>query len=315
MSVTWITPVDKISSAVDTAWTDIDCSAQIPSGATGVIFHYYDNRNFSDDVGWRKNGSTDDRFPAGQGDGHCWGAVGLDASRIFEFYTENKSSKNLYIVGYFTDDAAFFDNGVDKSTGTTGSYQDVDISSDTGGDTAVGAIVERAGTNAATAFRKNGSTDDRYGGVPNHQIRIIGVDGSEIFEQKIGNTGSDIYLLGYVTKESTFHTNATDVSLGSTGSWIDLTALDSGATGGYLEIYTASAFANYGIRKNGSSQNVLNPPFVRSNCALVECDASQLLEGQTGSTDIDFFVVGYSEPSAGGGSPDTPPQLLLGGIG
>ena len=100
----------------------------------------------------------------------------------------------------------FFTDAVNKSLGTTGSYQDVDISSDTGGDTAIGAIFtvnndSGSGADKAYGLRKNGSTDDFYYEPRGDQsnIHIIGVDGSEIAEMKIENIAIDLYLTGYIT--------------------------------------------------------------------------------------------------------------------
>jgi hypothetical protein len=70
---------------------------------------------------------------------HLWGHVGVDSSRIFEYYAGSTSMK-LWVVDYSTSDAVFFDNAVDKSLSSSSAW--TDISSDTGADTAIGAYFE-----------------------------------------------------------------------------------------------------------------------------------------------------------------------------
>jgi len=134
---------------------------------------------------------------------HLWGHVGVDSSRIFEYYAGSTLMK-LWVVGYFTSDAVFFDNAVDKSLSSTSAWTDIDISSDTGADTAIGAYFEMTKTaqTQGWGFRKNGSTDNRPedGSNQRHIWIAIGVDGSEICEGFIESTSTDFYLNGHQKK-------------------------------------------------------------------------------------------------------------------
>lgn len=300
MAITWITPVE-VTPGTPNAWIDVDVSGSVPAGATGVILHittasvqYY---------GVRKNGSTDDRaLNTPYSRLHLWAAIGVDANRILEAYVGNTTDVDIWLVGYFGSDSVFFTNAVDKSLGSTGSWLDIDISADTGGDTAIGAIFEAIGPPATFGFRKNGSSDDRGSlFIWRHVWSVIGVDGSEICEGKISDLSVDFFLVGYIKSDATFNINATDLSLASTGAWTDLTALPGGATGGFIECCEPGYNRSFGLRKNGSSENIYLEMGCQHTWGLVECDASQIIEGEISATDMDFFLVGYATAAAGGG--------------
>ena len=75
----FITPVEI--SQDSESWTDVDVSAHIPSGATGVILHVQNVGGSQIAVGFRKNGSTDDRTTTLYHDSsHMWCAIGVDTN-------------------------------------------------------------------------------------------------------------------------------------------------------------------------------------------------------------------------------------------
>ncbi|MCB2081384.1 MAG: hypothetical protein KDD76_02035, partial [Rickettsiales bacterium] len=299
MAITWITPVALTPSAQD-AWTDMDVSANVPAGATGVILRVHSLVTTNDILAFRKNGSTDNRTGAANdlsGGGSTWAFVGVDASRIFEYYTQGTDNHRWDLVGYFDDDAVFLTNAIDKSVSTTGSYVDIDISGDTGADTAIGAIF--AATTPSIAYfsiRKNGSTDDFTPfDLDNKYWPIIGVDASEICEIK-QEAIADFFLIGYITKHATFLTNATDVTPGSTLTWTD-TTLPVGATGGFLHFYGADD-NQYGARKNGTSLAWNEPLVDEVGVVAVEADASRIIEVYKGTASVAAYLIGYSEAGA-----------------
>lgn len=308
--VTFITPVE-ITPGAASAWTDADVSAYIPSGATGVILHC-ENQSSSVAIGWRKNGGTDNRTTNITTGGGYWACVGVDVSRILELYCGSITTLNIWLVGYFTSEAVFFANGVDKTIGTATAWTDVNISSDTGSDTALLAFLEtnRNGGDVC-GFRKNGSTDNRTSSVILHCAATVGVDGSEIYEQWVDILNIDTFLLGYMKSGVTTYTNGTDVSLSTTGAWVDLPALPAGAIGGLYQTIGAVNPNKAGLRKNGASENVLG--FTRQSSPLIECDGSQLVEGYIDNTVADFFEAGYF--TAVGGSPAFANPFGLLGVG
>jgi len=280
-----------------TGWQVVDVSGSIPVGATGVILHY-ENFNTTSDVGLRKNGSTDERYLATYAHSHSWAMIGVDGDRIFEARIGDTGDDRIYLVGYTKAGVTFKTNADDMSLGDTGSWQPIDCSTEA--PSAIGLIfdIANAGGSADGGFRKNGSSDDRHTDFHYHSDlgAIIGCDGEQICEGYIQNTDIDFFLVGYITDGCTFNTNATDVSLGSTGEYLDLTALpDENPNMGFIEVSSTSGYM-YGLRKNGQSggyydiyQDAYDHPW-----AIVECDANRVIEGKIESTSVDFFVVGYS---------------------
>ena len=287
-------PIDPIKVTPGTAgsWQDVDVSSYVPEGATGVILHYTNNYASADyNLGLRKNGSSDDRHPDLHRYSHGWAAIGIDANRVFEAYVENKTRLDIYLVGYTVAGVTFKTNADDKSLSSTNSWLDIDCSTEASN--AIGLIFEvGGGSDWAYGFRKNGSSDNRYNWGYKRAFPLIGCDASQICEGYIENTDVDFFLVGYITDGATFNTNATDVSLSTTGSWLDLSALPSGANLGFIEIITTSIYS-YGLRKNGSSED-LYYNIAYHTSGIVECDAGQVIEGKIANVGVDFFVVGYS---------------------
>jgi hypothetical protein len=294
-------PVDPVEVTPGTAdsWQEVDITAYLGAdagSATGVILHLVNNYSSLDyKIGLRKNGSSDNRTVNIRKNSHCWAAIGVDSNDIFEAYVDHATRLDIYLVGYTKAGVTFKTNADDKSLGSTGNWYDIDCHTEA--PSAVGLIFEivGGGTDYYFGMRKNGSTDDRYEKTiyPHNSFGvIIGCDASQVCEGYIYTTNTDFFLVGYITDGATFNTNATDVSLGSTGSWTDLSALPSGAVMGFIEVYSGADYS-YGLRKNGTSENIYYKAQYHP-WAFVECDDSQIIEGEIQSTDLDFFVVGYS---------------------
>lgn len=295
----FITPV-RITPGTAGSWQDVDVSAHIPAGSTGVILHVFKNYSaISYDFGLRKKGSTDDRHNTLYSDGHLWAAVGVDGNRVFQCYTGHITRVDAYLVGYFGSEAVFFDNAVDKSLAGTGSWDDIDISANTGADTAIGAIFDVVGVwQKNLGLRNNGSSDNRLSAVSEHIWAVIGVDGAEICEGQIADAGIKFWLVGYLKSGATFNTNATDIALGGVGSWTDLAALPAGGIGGIIEVFTSSYTYDYGLREKGSAEDIYGrAPYARA-WAMVEADNNRLIEGKISNTGMDFYLVGYFTPTS-----------------
>lgn len=289
-------PIDPVEVTVDqaSAWRDVDVSSYVPPGATGVVLHIVHAATGYHAFGLRKNGSSDNRITDTLWDmSHWWAAIGVDANRIFEAYSENLTAIDIYLVGYTMSGVTFFTNAYDKSLTGTGAWTDIDCATEAPG--AIGLIFEVNSTTAsATGLRKNGSSDNRITNANRHACFgvIIGCDTSQICEGYIGDVAVDFFLVGYITDGCTFNINATNVSLGSTDSWIDLTALPTDAVMGFIEVSTTSV-ANYGLRKNGSAEEIYLDA-KNHHWAFVECDASYIIEGKIAHTSVDFWLVGYA---------------------
>lgn len=288
-----ITPVE-VTPATASAWTDVDVSAYVPAGATGVILHLVNTYAAAYAIGLRKNGSTDSRIADIFGPSHSWAAIGVDASRIFEAYVGNITNIDIYLVGYTVSGVTFFTNAYDKSLTTTGAWTDID--SATEAPSAIGLIWEILGGAEHYLFglQKKGSTDNRTATTVYHRTfgAIIGSDTSQIVEGYINNTAVDFFLVGYITDGATFNTNATNVSLSTTATWLDLAALPANSVMGFIEVTTSPGY-NYGLRKNGSTEDIYYGAS-RHPWAFVECDAGGIIEGKIANVAVDFFVVGYA---------------------
>jgi hypothetical protein len=294
MGVTWLTPSEITPGTAD-AYTDADVSASVPSGATGVLLHVVNTHATTAFVfGCRKNGSTDARQKAIYQTSHMWVATGVDANRILELYVDDTTSLDVYLVGYFDGSAVFNTNATDISMSTATAWTDVDINVNDG---AIAAIVEvyNPTTSLGCGLRKNGSTDNRITNVYRRMDAIVGLDANEIFEGYIGTTAVDFFLTGYIKSGVTMLTNGTDLTP-TAAAYYDLTALPSGASGGFIEVSRTNLGYAYALRENGSNEDIYRG--VATHCwAFVKCDANRLIEGKYGSAGTTFFLTGHSNGS------------------
>jgi len=294
-------PVDPIECTPGaTGWQDVDLDSYISglgSDVTGVILHIVNTYTALYAFGLRKNGSTDNRTTAFYNLSHCWAAIGVDSDHIFEVDVGSTTYIDVYIVGYTKTGVTFFTNAYDKSLTATGAWTDISCATEAPG--ATGLIFEVVSSALyAMGLRENGSSDNRTNAVSYHQNFgwIIGCDTSQVCEGYIGNVAVDFYLVGYITDGATFNTNATDLSLSSTGSWLDLSALPSTSVMGFIEIAGAGYYC--GLRKNGSSEDIYRYA-QKHPCAFVECDASYIIEGKIANVAVDFWLLGYATTVAG----------------
>jgi hypothetical protein len=221
--------------------------------------------------------------------------IGVDSNRIFENYIAHLDV-NMYLHGYLTSDASFDTNATQFSP-TLNGWNDVDISTATGGDTAIAACMEyNSSGNNSLGARKNGSIDDRTGNA-RHTFFLMGVDANEILE--VNMAVDTLFLNGWITKDAVFNTNGTDMSLGTTSSWINLSALPSAATGAFVEVFEASGGAfSYGLRKDGqTSPSIFRQISARRAWGFLEA-SSQIIEGRISSSKVDFYENGHSKAAA-----------------
>lgn len=296
MAIRWITPVD-ITPAVTNNFVDVDVSAYVSATATGVFIH---TDGAGGGVRIRKNGSTDNYTASAA---PRWMSCGLDASKIVEIKLTTGATAKTYLVGYTESESVWFTNAVDKTIVNVGVYNDIDMSADTGADTAIAVFGAVNGYAGRLAVRKKGSVNDNYREGGSCEF-VVGLDGSEIFEAKAANANTHIYINGYIKTgaNAVFLDAFTDLSLGATGNWIDLATLPVDATGAFIEVYyTTTITYNYGLRKDGSTENILGNASYHVY-SFVE-SLNRVVEGQISNTNVDFFLVGYTT---------TPPSTISG---
>jgi hypothetical protein len=290
-------PVDKSLSATG-AWTDIDLSVDVPVGATGAIFQIINTVcDNPQKFGLRKKGSTDNRYEGIEGDAGTFALIGIDANRKCQGKID-VTDVDFYLVGYTLNDAVFFTNAYDKSQSTTGAWTDLDLSAEVPAGTValIFEIVNAGSGGKSWGMRKKGSTDNRYGELAQskHLFFVIGVDGNKECEFKIESGLVKFYLLGYLTA-GVAETNGIDRSLGSTGSYIDITETNApnNATGAYGELYTSQIWESYATRKNGSIWDKYNVAPAENAPVLVGLDGDKKWEGKISNTSVDFYTLGY----------------------
>ena len=266
-------------------WEDIDDS-NVPDGATGVILRV-SNIGGQASVYVRKNGSTDGFMGGfiwnGNANSYVYMYVGVDGSGIFELKGDSTTYSKIEIMGYFTE-GTFFTNQVQKTISSTSTWEDIDISGDTGADTAVAGIFNILDDNDGVGMRKNGSTDTASLKLMNINGAvsgfIVGVDGSEICEAYREDPSNNFNLIGYFQAGEgvTMNTNATDLTPGSPGSYVDGTS-----SGDTASIVFAGSFGAFGIdvRKNGSSSTYY---YDTGTVFVVEVDESKKIESKIETT-------------------------------
>jgi hypothetical protein len=163
----WFDPIIDISDTTTGSWVDIDVSANVPAGATGVMVEVKTEGSSDDEFAIRKNGSSDEWMwgpTTIKNDTHTWFMIGVDSNRVFEV-KQGDNDIDMYLLGYTTGGVTFFDNAYNKTTSGAG-WEDVDISTETGTDTAIAAIfiIHNTGNSQNWSIRMNDADEDGDGG-------------------------------------------------------------------------------------------------------------------------------------------------------
>jgi len=305
-----ITPTE-VTPGVAGSWEDVDCSALIASGATGVIIHWENaDPTTNRDLGLRKKGSTDDRHDDVVANSHGWAWVGVDEDRYFQAYVSTVTDQHIWVVAYTTVGAPFFMNGKDRSLTGTGAWTDIDLAAACPGAKLI--MVETVSTyvNSKYGVRKNGSTDDRYQNVCFHSWAIIGCDDDQVIEGYISSTDVDFFIVGYATEGVSMRTNGVNVSPTADGAYhvVDCSDYAPGANMIFFEVIntntegeTGAGEVAYAIRKNGSTEDIYRncglTTYTGHYFAAVECDEEQKVEIKLEDAAVQIWLLGYSVPA------------------
>lgn len=186
---------------------------------------------------------------------------------------------------------------VDVTPATTGSWQDVDVSSYIPSG-ATGAILHLEGTALAEDFglRKKGSTDNHLKEMYGNSWALIGVDGDRKFQAYIG-AHHTIYLVGYTKIGVTFFTNGYDKTPICDQTWreVDLSTECPGAIGVILQYFSRYNTSQYGIRKHGSTDDRRDEAIYMGQWGLIiGCDENQHVDFWGKEDNVPtLFLVGY----------------------
>ena len=296
------TPMDVSPGSAGT-WVDVDVSASVPPGATGVLVLVHNQTGSDRSYGLRKKGSTDpwDAESILRDARQTWLMTGLDPSRVFQIYTSSPSV-DFYLYAYTMGGVQFFTNRIDKSIGSTGVWTDVDISADTGGNTAIGAIftvLNRSSSARLFGLRMKGSGDSRFSEMDQDAatLGLIGVDASEVAQLQVESTLVELHLVGYVTEGAVFFTNGVNKSTSTTGSFVDVDiTADIGtnrANGAFIEhVIADNTRHRAAVRRNGDTEDYYLDQ--KHGFASIGIDASNIFEQKIDDTNMDLYLVGYS---------------------
>lgn len=158
-------------------------------------------------TGWRVNGGSDDLYASvGDSDTPLNGCgmviVQVDGSEICEWKQDSSfGGASAILIGYIVSGFTFNSPASDKSTGTTGSWENVAVTSG-----AVAAYVEMVHTSDTHAVSAGVSTDDAvedtYGTSPPMACLLVEVTLTDAIEQKISSTSQDLYLRSTVDPDA-----------------------------------------------------------------------------------------------------------------
>ena len=276
------------------SWQDVDVSAYVPDGATGVIVEYVGN--YTSTFAVRPNGSTDD-ISSSRKHGHGVGFMSIDGDDVFEC---KLSGGSLYLLGYTTS-WGYLSSVVDVSPAVLNSWEDVDVSAHVPDGTVavVLDVVNTAGSTVNTGLRENGiSTGTAYYGMQasGHSYAIVGLDSNEVFEAYISNAGCDCYLLGYISSGYTSLAAWSDQSLPTTGSYqtMDLNSvIGSGSVAALFDVNGYGQLYDYDLRGYGETTSYSEDAGAIHHWFLVPCSSDRKVSGFIGHTSQDWFVTGY----------------------
>jgi hypothetical protein len=299
-------PVDV--SPGSTGWRDVDVSAWVPAGATGVILQDVNPTATRYQYAVRNNGSSDTWMLTTESSRHeslGFHMIGVDANRVFEVYHESTSLKT-YLLGYTMEGVTFFVNAVDKSISAAGSWTDVDISADTGADTAIGAVfvvMDTTRDDYQVGLRMKGSSDELYceKDKGDADTALIGLDANEVAQMKIENTAIDLYLVGYVTSGAVFFTNAVNKATSTTGSYVDVDItgdIGSDDANGAILRLVSSGEVYFGVRPNGATHDFYQR-LVEQKWPVIGIDENNILEQKISATTHDLYLTGYTLATGG----------------
>lgn len=179
------------NATVGEIWQDKDISLDIGTDdAIAVILGA--NGNLQYNMGFRSNGSTDNRYSAVNRRAGI--IVGVDNNKIYECYAQYTTDIFFYMSGYIKENYVVLINATDISLPIANVYSDIVLPTE-----AIAGVIEVVDGNYYTFdLRKKGSTIENFKSNSGHNWAVVECDSQKVIEGKIGNTGLDFFLTGYV---------------------------------------------------------------------------------------------------------------------
>lgn len=287
------------------AYNNVDVSAHVPEGSTGVILEMINVGGSYGGYSVRMDGSTDDFYDQDSlyPHGHIYVLIGLSEEAIFEMKIKTTDC-DAYLLGYTDESVYFYENAIDYNLGIITSWEDIDLSADVP-EGSTGVIINAFTT--TTNFggvRHPDSTDTFFKRQYGLMSLLCGVNSSRMIQGYIGHFDFDHWLIGYTSAPITFNVNWDDVSIDATGSFTDVTVTDEtteGCNGVIIYIKSTNAGIFKGtIRENGATDDrSTDSEIISDGCGfgLSPLGAGEIFEGYIEHIAVDFFVVGYIDSS------------------
>ncbi|MBA7621325.1 hypothetical protein ES703_28685 [subsurface metagenome] len=275
-------------------WNDVDVSAYVPVGATGVWLQVVNDAADSfRKAKFRMKGSSEDELTNIFGTvgyrGQEWVWVGLDENRIFQ----GDNLATVWLVGYTGGNVVFFENPIDK-TPATGSWQDIDVSAEC--PNCIG-VIYRMRAVGGSGVRRNGSTDEYLWQLSGSNCAVWGVIGTDnqIFEAYIA--GGQVWILGYILDGATFLTTAVDKSPAVKDSYqdVDFSGYDKIIVP-FLNRADAGSY-EFAVRKKGWTTDIYKCGGQSACCAAAPCDSNGKQEIKISSLNLKLVLIGYATHS------------------
>lgn len=263
MAINFITATE-ITGLSAGAWTNVAAPGAVPAGATGV-FGYILNNNATYTT-WRQCGvrhtSDTSRTTLGDEPGNgraTFFCVGLDGSDEFDYYVENATDNELWITGYFDDEASFKTAAVDYSFSKAAGWQrDEDLTTDTAAD-ATAVIIQVTNSVAGRAWGAQ-SADDTAD-VYNDRGRIsmwaiVPMATGQLIDLRSEDASCTVHILGHLTG-GVVDATYSDETPTSDSTWTAVTSPSADAEGVLCCVVDDSNSTNngedWGARERGAS--------------------------------------------------------------
>jgi hypothetical protein len=310
-----VSPVNVSPTPSAGVYQTVDISPYVPAGevASGALVWVLGTTSAEYDYRIRKKGSTDDRSGVienddGQGPGITQIAVGVNAANEFEVELEN-SSTEFWLVGvYLENEAVFFTDAV-RIPSPGSSFTTVDLSGDTGTDTATMAFytgLQGTQTGGYSA-RAVGEPGDRNANLFGSDLRgfHIPLSANEQFEH-ITATWLSAWIHGYHKDYFVKRSSELDVTPAGTGSYepIDLSAeIPLAANGVYVRLYSNSDNEHVATaRRAGSNDTTLEGEISTQQTAWVPVSQDGKIEYKRDNTSGRIALMGYTTDPRGAGT-------------
>lgn len=150
--------------------------------------------------GFRKPGSTDTRTGKLKAKAQSAVFIGVDTGRSLSYYLQH-SDLVVYLVGYFGQEAVFYDNAIEQTAYTTLTWSQVDLSSTVpaGAKAVIIEVVDTAqlGSNFGL-YPGGGTVIELKDPVKWHQWGVVGLNASRIYDLYADKNTHTVHLIGYL---------------------------------------------------------------------------------------------------------------------